>query len=189
MKFIKNTRKNKNYQQYALYECDCGKVFEARVSHIMAGQKSCGCQRKKPPTKTTHGLSKHPAYRIWEGMRARCNNSSHVAYHRYGGRGISICKEWEDCSSFIAWCDANGYEPGLQIDRVDNDKGYDPVNCRFTTPSSNAKNRVDTYWWHTPNGTFPSLKSASQEYGIWLAGRFASKNFPEYYRVKKYADG
>lgn len=74
-------------------------------------------------------------------MRARCNRKNHPQYKNYGGRGISICKEWDDYSLFMEWANDNGYSDEKQIDRIDNDSGYYPDNCRFTTSSINNLNK------------------------------------------------
>jgi hypothetical protein len=75
-------------------------------------------------------------------MKWRCANPNCPGYINYGGRGIVVCKEWEDdYSAFRDWAIANGYSEGLQIDRKNNNKGYSPENCRFVTRSQNNKNR------------------------------------------------
>jgi len=74
-------------------------------------------------------------------MRLRCADPDHHAYHRYGGRGIKVCKEWDtNFEKFYKWCMDNGYQSTLQLDRRKNDKGYGPDNCRFITPRKNVLN-------------------------------------------------
>lgn len=95
----------------------------------------------------THGYSvTHPKlFLLWETMRGRCNNPNRERFKDYGGRGIKVCKEWnESCESFCKWALANGYKDGLQIDRIDNDGDYCPENCRFVTPKQNNRNRRNT---------------------------------------------
>lgn len=80
-------------------------------------------------------------YMVWEQIKARCLNSNHKSYHRYGGRGITVCDEWtSSAKAFIEWSLSNGYKEGLHTDRIDNDKGYSPDNCRFVTQAENNKN-------------------------------------------------
>lgn len=80
-----------------------------------------------------------------EGMIERCNNSNHSAYKQYGERGIYVCQEWLDSpQAFVDWALANGFSPELQIDRIDNNKGYSPDNCRWVTARDNIRNRSNS---------------------------------------------
>ena len=77
-----------------------------------------------------------------EGIMERCSNPNNTNYKRYGGRGITMCQEWVDSpQAFVDWALANGFSPELQIDRIDNDKGYSPDNCRWVTARDNMRNR------------------------------------------------
>lgn len=81
-------------------------------------------------------------YKIWLGMRQRCNNPNDKDYGLYGGRGISVCEEWDNSSeAFIEWAKANGYSDGLSIDRVDTNGNYCPENCRWATSTQQARNK------------------------------------------------
>ncbi len=90
-----------------------------------------------------HGLSYEPLFKVLRCMHDRCENEHHPAYKDYGGRGISVCDEWSmsNVSEFISWAKNNGWRKGLEIDRIDNDKGYYPSNCRFVTRQENSRNR------------------------------------------------
>ncbi|MCK5607583.1 helix-turn-helix domain-containing protein [Candidatus Pacearchaeota archaeon] len=138
---------NKERRSAGLFLCPhCGEEVERLLAHGRKN-KSCGCARSK--NVTTHGLTrggkKHPLFQILRNMKARCQNKNYISYHRYGGRGISICKEWlDDPQEFFTWGFANGWKRGLEIDRIDNDGGYSPENCRFTTRQQNCNNRSTT---------------------------------------------
>jgi hypothetical protein len=75
-------------------------------------------------------------------MKQRCLNSKNKFYAEYGGRGITVCAEWmDDFIAFAKWSRENGFADDLQIDRIDNNSGYRPDNCRWTTPTKNLRNR------------------------------------------------
>ena len=74
-------------------------------------------------------------------MRTRCNNPNRLEYTNYGGRGITICKEWDNFQNFEEWALENGYEDNLTLDRVDNDKGYSPTNCKWSTMKEQSNNK------------------------------------------------
>lgn len=76
----------------------------------------------------------------WRNMRSRCNNPADISYANYGGRGIKVCDEWADFPTFQAWFDET-YVPDLVLDRINNDGGYSPHNCRWTTLSEQNKNK------------------------------------------------
>ena len=90
----------------------------------------------------SHKLSHTPLWGAYYDMRARCYNPKGLCYPRYGGRGVTVCDEWRDNpSAFFEWALSNGYESGLEIDRIDNEKGYSPENCRWVTRKENCRNR------------------------------------------------
>ena len=123
-----------------LCKCDCGNSSVVSVSDLRRGHtKSCGCLRAD--MNTTHGVYNTKLYRIWHEMQRRCNDHNKAAYKRYGGRGISVCNEWDDPKVFYDWAMANGYKKGLQIDRINNDGDYEPNNCQWVTAKENCNNR------------------------------------------------
>jgi hypothetical protein len=84
----------------------------------------------------------HPLLKVWVTMRQRCYNPKAISYPYYGGRGIGVCPEWrEESLLFYTWAIENGWKKGLELDRIDNEIGYSPDNCRFVSNSENARNR------------------------------------------------
>jgi hypothetical protein len=125
-------------------QCDCGKIMEYDVWRVVSGHtKSCGCQKPKmiAEVMTTHGLRSHPLADVWHNMKKRCYSSKWPEFHRYGGRGITICDEWlNDLPAFYNWAINNGWAKGLELDREENDGNYSPSNCRFITGKANSNN-------------------------------------------------
>lgn len=80
-------------------------------------------------------------YHAWKAMKQRTQNPKCPAYHNYGGRGITLCDEWQEFEPFCEWSIKHGWKKGLEIDRIDNDKGYYPENCRWVTRQENVNNR------------------------------------------------
>lgn len=91
-----------------------------------------------------HGQSKTRLYKIWSGMKARCQIPSAQHYEYYGGRGIQVCSEWFSYLQFSYWAKSSGYIDGLEIDRLDNNGHYEPGNCRFVTHQINSQKRSNS---------------------------------------------
>ena len=124
--------------------CVCGDlryydVFRLRKLSV----QSCGCKKKPMPDMTTHGKTKTSIYCRWHHIKRRCTDPTHISYHNYGGRGITLCEEWFDFSKFYSDM-GDAPLPKMQIDRIDNEKGYSKQNCRWVSPRENCQNKRDT---------------------------------------------
>lgn len=163
--------------QFVLLKCPyCQKEVPICLKRARNGQtESCGCNRKSllQSKLTKHGMSGHTLSNKFNKMKSRCYNPKDKRYNDYGGRGITICKEWlSDGSKFYTWALENGYKDGLQIDRIDNDKGYSPDNCRFVSQLLNSRNRRDTIFVEL-DGVKMAATEASERLGFnprYLAG-------------------
>jgi len=136
MKYAKPTSKQKG--AYSLYRCDCGNEIERNKGDVNRAVKRgldshCGCRN--------HEGSGTRIYRIFGAMHRRCENVNDDSYARYGGKGISVCPEWDDFTVFRDWAMANGYSADLTIDREDCDGNYNPDNCRWATRTTQVRNR------------------------------------------------
>lgn len=137
-------------QSKCLCQCECGNQIICLVTNLNNGNtKSCGCINKERiaaqgRASATHHLSEDPIYRKWIYIRKRCNNPNASDYENYGGRGIKMCQEWEnDFMAFYKYVKPM-FKENLQIDRIDNDKGYEPGNIRFVDAKTNNSNRRTT---------------------------------------------
>ena len=111
-------------------------------------------------------LSKMPEYNVWQNMKQRCYNINNKAYTRYGGRGIKICDQW--LTSFHTFVRDMGLRPSVhhQIDRIDNDKGYNPENCKWSSNAENSNNKRNSKLWYINGEKFDSLRIAADNYNI-----------------------
>lgn len=155
--------------RYLKCVCDCGTVKDVRKDHLSKRLTlSCGCLSKEATAKRNTESAKHsmhatPTYKSWQAMRTRCLNENSSQYHRYGGRGISICKEWDDFTVFFR--DMGERPTGTTLDRIDSNKGYSPDNCRWSTMKIQENNKRNNVLL-TFNGKTQTVAQWADETGI-----------------------
>jgi len=113
----------------------------------------------------THGLCHHPLYKVWNGIKQRCNNPKSTGYEGYGGRGISVFKEWNDSFEVFFIDVVKGYEKGLELDRINNNGNYEPSNVRWATRLQQMKN-IRTNNHITYNGETKILSDWAKELSV-----------------------
>lgn len=141
---IKRVGNGKHGESRWLFKCSCGNMHIAYGRSVRSGNtQSCGCLNRERLLKrlTKHGLSKTRIYSIFQGMYQRCYDKNNKHFKDYGARGINICDEWlSGFKNFYDWAMNNGYTDQLSIDRIDNNKGYSPNNCRWVTSATQVRN-------------------------------------------------
>lgn len=121
--------------------CDCGSTHTTPGRDLRSGAaSSCGCLLREDVASrsTRHGMRYTKEYRTWNNMLQRTSNPNHAYYADYGGRGIAVCKEWLDFSTFIS--EMGACPDGCTLERVDNDLGYNKANCKWATKTTQARN-------------------------------------------------
>lgn len=155
--------------------CECGSTKTVRTDSLKDGSvRSCGCLKKEQDEinfkdtkfKPTHGETKTHIYQTWLSMKQRCNDKNTNSYKYYGGRGITVCEEWEnDYQSFKEWAFNNGYDETLSIERLNVNGNYEPSNCAWITMEEQARNKRNTIWIEY-NGMNKPLTEWCEELGL-----------------------
>jgi len=148
--------------------CVCGVERVLQGKSLNRGHyKSCGCKTGEliSNSNTKHGMSHHNFYAVWDTMIARCHRPSHKSYKNYGAVGIQVCERWK--RSFINFRDdmLPSYIKGLQLDRIDGTKGYSPDNCRWVTPTQQARNTRLNVLINTSKGSM-CISEAAETFNI-----------------------
>lgn len=119
-----------------LFKCDCGNEKTIPANSVRTGLvQSCGCLLRK------HGMAGARLFNIWVDMRQRCTNPNSTHFQSWGGKGVSVCDEWNsDFRAFRDWALNNGYNDSLSLDRRDVEGNYEPCNCRWATSIEQARN-------------------------------------------------
>lgn len=149
--------------------CDCGNITIVKGIHLKNGHtKSCGCliEEATRNAHSTHSLSKTRIYETWCSMKSRCLNPQKRSYKNYGGRGITVCDEWQnDFRTFYDWAIKSGYRDDLMIDRIDVNGNYEPSNCRWADRRTQNNNRRNNHYL-THNGETKTMRQWADDLGI-----------------------
>lgn len=169
LKIIHIDKNVKFKRLYWICECECGSIKSIRGSHLKSGSiVSCGCYQNEHRhfNNYKHGKCFTKLYRVYKTMINRCYDNNVSNYNNYGGRGIKVCSEWQNSFQvFYKWATTNGYKEGLTIDRINNDKGYSPDNCKWATSKEQANNRRGNRIIEF-NGERKTLAELAKEYSV-----------------------
>ncbi|MBQ0017359.1 MAG: AP2 domain-containing protein [Clostridiales bacterium] len=153
VKFVCGKSNDRHYLWYCL--CDCGNKVIVPSNSLKTGHtQSCGCLQKDrtSASRTKHGaVGNHQnterLYNVWLEMRQRCNNPNNKNFKYYGGKGVSVCDEWNDYFAFKHWAENNGYDKNAKrgdctIDRINPNGNYEPSNCRWVDMATQNRNKA-----------------------------------------------
>jgi len=163
------TGADKRPRRKARFVCKCGEIFECLIDMVKDDGQCCAdCGKQKwREQHITHGNSETREYRVWGQIKSRCFVPSCKNYKNYGGRGITMCKEWAD--SFQSFIDYMGTSPSKEhsIDRIDNEGNYEPGNVRWATIKEQSYNKRSTVRV-TYKGETNTLEYFADKFGMKL---------------------
>jgi hypothetical protein len=126
--------------------CSCGRITVVDSSALLSGRtQSCGCLNQDERVSRTKPHRRSPEYKIWDAMVQRCTNPKNKHYKNYGGRGVKVCERWRDFDQFYVNCGPRP-SPAHTIERVDNNKDYEPDNCKWATRKEQQNNTRANRW-------------------------------------------
>lgn len=160
---IKRVDSEGNKSPHWLARCDCGIERKVRGNHLRSkASRSCGCFNREKASRLNfiHGMKGTETYACWKGMRGRCNTKSNSGFKNYGARGVRVCSRWKDFCLFLN--DMGVRPPGLTIERIDNEQGYSPENCRWASRLEQNQN-TRTVRLLTHNGQTMSMSAWGRE--------------------------
>ena len=171
--------------RHAVFQCECGQRLVMKIGNVKSnGSQSCGCLHREISrqlltgnTNTrTHNLKKTGTYNSWQSMKSRCSNEKQASFPQYGGRGLVVCDRWRN--SFENFLEDMGVRPeGCSIDRIDNEKGYSPDNCRWSSSKQQNRNRR--------NNVMLTIDGESKTVAEWCENPSAASDGNIYYRIER----
>ncbi len=171
-KIIKDLGRSENKNmRIVLAECKSCKRHYKTEPYQLKNRESCNC--KVAGTKVSKYVHEYPdLLHSLRRAKSRCYNINNKDYYNYGARGIEVCKEWlDDQDKFIEWAVSNNWEKNLSLDRIDNNKGYSPENCRWVLLSEQARNK------RTNKMTLESAESVRKKYKLGVDVNELSKEY------------
>lgn len=169
LRFIGDSPKKQGGRLAGIFQCICGAEKVIALDSVAKGlSTSCGCYQSErvTETRTVHGMSRKRLYKIWLNMRSRCDNPNATNYHRYGGRGIRYSDLFRTFDGFLANI-PEGYTDSLELDRIDNDRNYEPGNLRWATRRMQSNNTRRNVVLDDPiDGGKMTLTELAVKYGV-----------------------
>ena len=175
---VKRVANDKADNAQWLCKCDCGNTTIAKGRDLRSGHvRSCGCLQKETAGHMARARAYGEAFAeyhfdhrlrmIYHSIKARCYNPHNAEFANYGGKGITMCSEWNnDIKSFYFWAMKHGYKSSLTIDRIDNSKGYSPSNCRFASRAEQNRNTTRNNRVDVGNGETITTAEAARIVGV-----------------------